>query len=211
MTQALKHRGSGANSLIALGGNIPSEAGDPEETLIAAIGEIAEHVGRVTAASRLFSTPCFPPGAGPDFVNGACAVAVTAEPAEVLAALHDIERRFGRIRRERWATRALDLDLLAYGDLVLPDAATQSAWRAVPPERQKVEAPDELVLPHPRLQDRGFVLVPLMDVAANWRHPVLGQTVAEMCAALPDEERADIRPLDRVIPDFLLVNTAPGS
>ncbi len=197
----------GAKALIALGGNLPSDAGSPRETMLAALREIAETVAPVIAVSRLFATPCFPPGAGPDFVNAACAVAAPMGPEALLAALHDVERRFGRVRRERWAERPLDLDLLAYGDLVLPDAATQAAWRAVPLERQKEEAPETLVLPHPRMQERGFVLIPLADVAPDWRHPLLGATVAEMCAALPVEERAAIRPLDPAPPDFSLVNT----
>ena len=202
MKQAQTQGEIGGSALIALGGNIPSEAGPPRQTILAALREIAETVGSPVAASRLFATPCFPPGAGPDFVNAACAVEVSMSPREVLAALHRIEARFGRVRRERWAERPLDLDLLAYGDLVLPDAATQAAWRAVPLERQKEEAPETLVLPHPRMQERGFVLIPLADVAPDWRHPLLGATVTEMCAALPAAERDDIHPLDPAPPDF---------
>ena len=91
--------------------------------------------------------------------------------------------------------RTLDLDLIALGDLVLPDPATHAAWRALPPDLQKMRAPDALILPHPRVQDRAFVLVPLADVAPDWTHPVLGLTVTAMLAARPVAERTEVVPL----------------
>ncbi len=117
-------------------------------------------------------------------------------PREILNTLHAVEADFGRQRVQRWGSRVLDLDLLAVGDEVLPDRAGFEAWRGLSLERQRQEAPDELILPHPRLHERGFVLVPLADVAPDWRHPVLGRTVAEMLAALPPEALEDIVPLD---------------
>jgi 2-amino-4-hydroxy-6-hydroxymethyldihydropteridine diphosphokinase len=77
----------------------------------------------------------------------------------------------------------------------MPDAAVQTAWRNLALADQKREAPDQLILPHPRLQDRAFVLVPLADVAADWRHPLLGLTIADMLAALPEADRAAMMPL----------------
>lgn len=109
--------------------------------------------------------------------------------------MHRVEAEAGRERRTRWGPRSLDLDLLDMDGLVLPDAATYGHWRDLPFERQQVEAPDRLILPHPRLQDRGFVLIPWAEIAPDWRHPVSGASVAEMCAALPPLARSGVERL----------------
>ena len=107
-----------------------------------------------------------------------------------------MEATVGRERTERWGMRTLDLDLIACGRLVMPDRATHDAWRGLAPESQRIAAPDTLILPHPRLQDRAFVLVPLRDIAADWLHPVLNMTVQEMCDALSPEDLAEIVALE---------------
>ncbi len=124
----------------------------------------------------------------------ACYVTSFSAP-RVLAHLHAVEKAFGRDRKTRWAPRTLDLDLLFYGDTILPDAATVQAWIDMPIARQTQEVPPELLLPHPRIQDRAFVLVPLAQVAPDLRHPLTGKTVQEMLSALPAEDKAQIRPM----------------
>jgi 2-amino-4-hydroxy-6-hydroxymethyldihydropteridine diphosphokinase len=111
--------------------------------------------------------------------------------------LHAIEAAFDRERGSRWANRTLDLDLIAMGQTVLPDRATLDHWISLPFEMQKREAPEGLVLPHPRLQDRAFVLVPAAEIAPDWRHPLTGRTIAEMRDALAVEEVSAVRPLGR--------------
>ena len=184
-------------ALLAFGANLPFEGLKPDETIRAAIQAFPEVKLPVPQLSRLFETPCFPAGAGPDYVNAAALLQVEgAFSAEgLLARLHQIEAMFGRMRETRWGMRTLDIDLLAFGDLVLPDADTQTHWRDLDPLLQAGAAPDQLILPHPRIQDRAFVLMPLADVAPGWRHPVLHRTVAQMLAALPPADLAFMRPL----------------
>lgn len=189
--------------LIALGSNLGSEAGGRGETLTAAVAALAAAGVRVRRLSRFYATPCFPSGAGPDYVNACAAVTWPGSgsdsgpdgPGSLLQILHRVEADFGRERLQRWASRSLDLDLLAAGDAVQPDPDTQTRWRTLPAQAQGRDAPDRLILPHPRMQDRVFVLLPLADIAAEWRHPLTGDTVAQMLAALPRQDRAEARPI----------------
>ena len=105
------------------------------------------------------------------FVNAVAEVATDLGPEALLALLHSVEERFGRVRRERNEARVLDLDLLAFGDLV-------------------TDTPGGLVLPHPRLHLRAFVLLPLADLAPGWRHPATGRPIRELIAELPAGQEA---------------------
>ncbi|RYI04187.1 MAG: 2-amino-4-hydroxy-6-hydroxymethyldihydropteridine diphosphokinase [Acetobacteraceae bacterium] len=189
--------GKSMQALVAFGANLPFEGEPPARTIAKAVEALSKEGVWVPAFSRLYATPCFPAGAGPDYVNAAAVLDVPSgiDATSILQRLHHVEADFGRIREQRWGMRTLDIDLVALGDSVLPDAATQDAWRLLPPEAQARSAPDQLILPHPRLQDRAFVLVPLADVAPDWLHPRLGLTVRQMLQALPAGDRDAVKPL----------------
>jgi 2-amino-4-hydroxy-6-hydroxymethyldihydropteridine diphosphokinase len=160
--------------LIAIGSNLPNpEFGPPQATCEAALAALSHQGLRIVRRSRWFESAPVPLSDQPWFVNGVAVVETSLPPGDLLALLHETERRFGRERREVNAARILDLDLIAYGDLLRTDA---------PP-----------LLPHPRLHERAFVLLPLADVAPDWRHPADGRTLSEMIRALPLEQ--SIRPL----------------
>jgi 2-amino-4-hydroxy-6-hydroxymethyldihydropteridine diphosphokinase len=154
--------------LIALGSNLPSRVGTPCETLRAALVELACEDVRIAAVSSFYKTKAWPDPSDPSFVNAAAQIETELTPEALIARLHEVERSFGRERGVRNAPRTLDLDLLDY------DGRVEDGL---------------LVLPHPRIASRGFVLVPLCEVAPDWRHPVSGLTVQSLIAALPPEER----------------------
>lgn len=157
--------------LIALGANLPSHAGTPEQTLRASLDMLSKSGVMPISLSRIYATPAWPDPADPPFVNAVATVATTLGPAELMAELARTETAFGRVRTARNAPRTLDLDLIDYDGRV-------------------EEGPP--VLPHPRADTRGFVLIPLADVAPDWRHPVSGRRVTDLIAALPDAERAGV-------------------
>lgn len=181
--------------LLALGANLPQPEGDPTLNLKRALRELSCAGLEIRSVSRFFATPCFPVGAGPDYVNAAVEIDTDLSPHELLERLHAIETMLERNRDTRWGMRTLDLDLIAFGQLVLPDLETYLAWSSMPLDQQIERTPDQLILPHPRLSDRAFVLVPLADIAPDWVHPVTGKTVMQMLDALPAEDRGAVRPI----------------
>jgi 2-amino-4-hydroxy-6-hydroxymethyldihydropteridine diphosphokinase len=184
-----------SKAIISLGGNLPLGEMSPRQILMAAMQEVALLMGEQCQVSRLFQTPCFPAGAGPDFVNAAMAVETALDPEALLQCLHSVEQKFSRLRKQRWGTRTLDLDLISLGEKVFPDPAIHQHWRDLPLEQQMSQTPDHLILPHPRMQDRAFVLVPMCDICPEWRHPIFGKTAAELCAALPKSDLEAVLPL----------------
>ncbi len=196
--QGKKYTSDATTGLIALGANLKSGEMLPETSVPAAMRRLVERVGGPHAMSRLYHTPAFPEGSGPQFVNGAVRVEWCGEAAALLALLHEIEEEFGRTRTHRWEARVMDLDLIGLGDVIAPNAKTRAEWAGLSSEDAAKVMPDQLILPHPRLAERGFVLVPLADVAPDWVDPATGRSVAEMLIDIPAEELVAIRPVASV-------------
>jgi 2-amino-4-hydroxy-6-hydroxymethyldihydropteridine diphosphokinase len=182
--------------LIALGANLTSPVGPPQVTLREAAARLQQRGGVIRSLSAFYHTPAFPSGNGPDYVNAAAKISADWSPMRCLEILHEIEAEMGRERVQRWGQRTLDLDLIAHGDLVHPDPQTHQTWRELPLEAQIDRTPDQLVLPHPRLQDRAFVLVPLADVAPDWVHPILGKSIQTLLDAVSEADKSAVRRIE---------------
>lgn len=171
---AMSGAGNGDKSaavFVALGANLPSRFGAPVDTLRAACTALDERGLRVVARSAVWLTAPVPLTDQPWFHNQVVEVETDLSPLSVLETLLAIEADFGRVRTVRNASRVLDLDLLAYG-------------------RTVINKP-ELIIPHPRLHERAFVLFPLQEVAGDdWEHPTLERSLAAMVAALPPGQEA---------------------
>ncbi|MFC6490490.1 2-amino-4-hydroxy-6-hydroxymethyldihydropteridine diphosphokinase [Nitratireductor sp. GCM10026969] len=157
-------------AFLGLGGNI----GDPARAMAAALRELdASAETRVVGVSALYRTPPWGKRDQPDFLNAVAAVETGLRPRDLLTFCLDIERELKRERRERWGPRPIDIDILFFGD-----------------ERVAEEG---LEIPHPRMLERAFVLVPLAEIAPGL--VVDGRTVAEHL------ERIDASGIDRITPD----------
>jgi 2-amino-4-hydroxy-6-hydroxymethyldihydropteridine diphosphokinase len=156
---------------IGLGANLPSpEHGTPRATLDAAMRALEVRGLAIVARSAVYESEPVPVSDQPWYLNAVIEVATDLSAPEVLAMLHSVENAFGRVRGLRNEARVLDLDLLDHRGEVQ-------------------EGPDSPLLPHPRLTDRAFVLLPLRDIAPAWRHPVSGRTIAELLESLPEGQR----------------------
>lgn len=181
--------------VIAFGGNMPSDAGSPAPTIIKSLSFLKVNGCLIRAVSRFFETPVYPAGAGPDYVNAVALVDSNLPPSAFLDLCHNVEQRLGRTRDLRWGQRTIDIDVIACDDAVVPTGAEQTRWRMLTPQQQATLVPDDLILPHPRLQDRAFVLVPMCDIAPDWCHPLLKRSARQMMQALAEDQFAGIRAL----------------
>lgn len=167
--------------LIGIGANLAHpQFGAPRRTCGAALSEFANKALHITERSRWYaSSPVIrdgtpPPADQPWYVNGAVRVETRLSAAGVLDVLLSIERIFGRERSAPDAPRTIDLDILAFNDEII--------------ER------DDLVLPHPRLHQRAFALLPMADLAPDWRHPITGRPIAALIEALGNDQGIEVQP-----------------
>jgi 2-amino-4-hydroxy-6-hydroxymethyldihydropteridine diphosphokinase len=148
---------------IAFGANLSN----PKETFLAAIKSLEARGVSIVKMSGLWQSPAWPPGSDqPDYINACAEVSFDGGARELLDILHTIEAEFGRTRKVKNAARPLDLDLLDFRGRVIEDE-------------------DGMVVPHPRMLSRGFVLFPLFEVAHDWRDPKQGRLIEDWIARLP--------------------------
>ena len=164
--------------LIGIGGNLPSETyGPPRATCGAALALLEDHGTRIIKRSRWFESAPVPASDQPWYVNGVVAVDCALDPVELIAKILRVEADLGRERGVLNAARIVDLDLLAYDDTILNGNDREEA-----------------TVPHPRMTERAFVLLPMQDVAPGWRHPSTGQGIDELIAQLPEDQAC--RPME---------------
>ena len=158
-------------SHIAFGANLAGRFASPADAVEAAIRALQAAEITLISRSRLYRSAAWPDPSDPEFVNAVISVMTDLNASALLARLHTLEAEFGRERRNANAPRTLDLDIVDYAG--------------------RVSAPGEMpILPHPRMAGRAFVLLPLAEIAPDWRHPVTGKAIADLIRALPDPRAA---------------------
>lgn len=150
--------------IIAYGANLNSSIGAPEKTYAKLPEILLQHGIEVLKASPLYKTAPVPVSDQPDYYNGVLTVQAALQPVDLLKALHVIEKALGRNRTVQNAARGIDLDVIAYDDVVTAAGA--------------------VIIPHPRMHDRDFVLRPLCDIAPDWQHPARMRTAKQLLNAL---------------------------
>jgi 2-amino-4-hydroxy-6-hydroxymethyldihydropteridine diphosphokinase len=179
--------------LIAVGANMSGRWGSPRQSIARALRELSRIGARIVRVSHFYLTAPIGPGRQARYLNGVLLADTHLAPAALLRAAKRIEREAGRRLGAHWGPRPLDIDILDY-------AGCKLGW----PSRSRQRG--RLVLPHPELHKRAFVLVPLLDVVPAWCHPVLGTSARSLLARLSPKSRASVgQPLD---PKALLCDKA---
>ncbi|QXU42782.1 2-amino-4-hydroxy-6-hydroxymethyldihydropteridine diphosphokinase [Pedobacter sp. D749] len=159
LNQALEY----STAYLLLGGNL----GNREANLKKAIELLNDKIGKVIASSSLYETAAWGKTDQPAFLNQAIALQTNLSALEVLDLALGIEQELGRVRKDKWGERLIDIDLILFGD-------------------QTINIPDKLQVPHPHMQSRKFVMEPLAEIAPDVVHPVLGETILSICRNIDD-------------------------
>ena len=149
---------------LLLGGNL----GNREENLRSSIELIAKDIGEIVSISSLYETAAWGKTDQPSFLNQAVAVKTNLSAVDVLDKALEIEQILGRVRKDKWGERLIDIDLILYGNDI-------------------IDVENKLQVPHPHMQNRKFVMAPLAEIAPNIVHPVLGKTILEIFENITDD------------------------
>lgn len=159
--------------IIALGANLPSQHGSPMQTLKAAVEAIEKAGVKISRASHIWKTAPVP--FDPDvpwYYNAVIVVETTLSARDLLTLMLDIEQVFGRLRTVRNAPRVLDLDLITYDDQIIQEGPY-------------------IMVPHPRMHNRAFVLMPMVEIVGEWYHPQTGDELTDLIYSIPADQRAE--------------------
>ena len=165
---------------IALGSNLETQNLSRLEIISTALGHFSQFKIILIKVSSFWESRSYPDRTQPDFINAVVEVHSELNPYQILLELKNIEKKMGRKNKTRWGSRILDLDIIGSGSIILPNNFEFNKWLKMPLHKQIKIQPDELILPHPRIQDRLFVLNPLNEVAPHWTHPVFNKTPLEL-------------------------------
>ena len=181
------------NYIVVLGSNLSSKFGDSAETLKKCVDEIRSNPSiESLLESKWYISASFPNKKDPRYVNVGIRFSTKLKPKKLLNFTSGLENKYGRKRQERWGPRTCDIDILLCDQQILPSKSYFKKWLNLNISDQLKLVPDELILPHPRLQDRTFFLKPLIDLQPDWIHPFLKMKAKEMLDSLPSHELENI-------------------
>ena len=181
------------NYILVLGSNLSSEFGSSGETLKKCVGELRSFQAiHSLRESKWYISSSFVNEREPRYVNVGVRFSTNLFPADLLNFTSDLENKYGRKRQRRWEPRTCDIDIILCDQLILPSKLHFEKWLKLDLLDQTVLSPNELILPHPRLQERTFFLKPLNDLQPDWIHPFLEMKAKEMLDSLPPNELQNI-------------------
>ena len=184
------------NYIIVLGSNLSSKFGSSTEILKKCVGELRSFQAiQSLSESKWYISSSFVDEREPRYVNVGVRFSTNIKPEDLLIFTSDLEIKYGRKRQRRWEPRTCDIDILLCDQLILPSKLHFEKWLKLDFLEQIELAPNELILPHPRLQERTFFLRPLNDLQPDWTHPFLEMKAKEMLDSLPPNELQNIQEL----------------
>lgn len=158
--------------LVGFGSNLNSHKGSPENTIKCAMSELNNKGVNIIKVSNYYKTEPIPFSDQPNYINAVALVNTSFNPYELLGIFHNIENDYGRLRHEVNGSRTLDIDLLSYDEIVISEP--------------------NLIIPHPRLHQRSFVLKPLLDITMTWVHPVLNVNAHDILSNLQTHYKVEL-------------------